>query len=51
MKSGPLMSMRYFKLPEYVYVPGRWELGILMGTGGEELGSPVFLRGGVFKEV
>jgi hypothetical protein len=37
--------MRYFKLSEDVYLPGRWELGIPVGTHGEELGAPVFLQG------
>jgi hypothetical protein len=45
MKLGTLMSMRYFKLTEDVYVPGRWELGTPIGLQGEELGSSVFLQG------
>jgi hypothetical protein len=45
MKPGPLMPMRYFKLSEDVYVPGRWELGTPVGARGQELGSPVFLQG------
>jgi hypothetical protein len=39
------MPMRYFKLSEDVYVPGRWELGTPIGSQGQELGSPVFLEG------
>lgn len=39
------MPMRYFKLSEDVYVPGRWELGTPIGAQGQELGSPVFLQG------
>ena len=45
MKPSPPMSMRYFKLSEDVYVPGRWELGTPIGAQGQELGSPVFLQG------
>ena len=39
------MPMRYFKLSEDVYVPGRWVLGTPIGSRGQELGSPVFLQG------
>jgi hypothetical protein len=45
MKPSIPMSMRYFKLSEDVYVPGRWGLGNPLGARGEALGSPVFLQG------
>ncbi len=45
MKPSLPIPMRYFKLSEDVYIPGRWELGTPTGARGQELGSPVFLQG------
>lgn len=39
------MTMRYFRLSDDVYIPGRWELGKLSDQRGEEVWPALLMRG------
>src|SRR5262245_40925809 len=43
--TGALMAMRYFRLSDDVYLPGRWELGRLSDQRGVEVWPALLMRG------